>query len=584
MAKILKFTQSADYYFNKGVEYKEQGNFVDAIDSFYTVIKLEPKNPYNYVELGYAYTDAQLYREGADAFLKALALDKNIETVYIGLMQCFSEMGNIDLGFYYFKLGVENGVVEEDSLDEIVEIVENKRPRLRLYDDLAGETIVKNARRMMASGQNAVARSMLEEVESKNKSYADAQNSLAYLSYLEKEYEKCVQISVERLAENENDNQALSNAVLAYHELGDSEKEREFSSRLVSVVDAFDKNYDDKTIYRIASAFMRVDSSELALRYYERLLEKNPYDSQALLVYSLCLYNLSRYEEAKKYIVMLRKVYPNNLSVKYYARHIINKDNEHIPLGEVIPLGEHERRKHRVHEAFSLLSEVDKVVERLDEDEELRDMVVWMFDIEEYNLCRVMAEFLGQHPTWQKFLRERLLTAFGSPFLKRYYLTALLLYSGDKKITVSFDGKLRTIIPSAPKFDSYKLERIYWIAYSGAIACGVKNISKLKKAFLDIQQRIVDSGFDLENADERALSAIVANESQLCDEFKSFFNLGTFFDCEDEKIKEYADALGVEKKLDALSKYLEQVFADAQKAMENITSESENNEGEEKND
>ena len=577
MAEIIKFTQDADYYYNKGVEYSEKGNFVEAIDNFHTTAKLEPNNPYNFVELGYNYTEAGLYREATESYLKALALDRSIDTVYLGLMQNFINLGDGDTAFYYFKLGMENGAFEDDfNVEDYIERVERK-PMLKLYEEKEDDTVIVGARRLMATGQLKLARQILEEIEEGNANYKEAINNLSYLSYLEKDYEKCISLAERNLGLDGGDRFALANAVIGYHKTGNKQKEEECAKRLDEVTPM-----DSETLYRTASCFMQSDNSVLAHKYYGKMLEDNPYDLVNLMVYALSLYNLGKKDEAGKYMVMLRKLYPENHSVKYYARHVIRKEIDHIPLGDVLPWGEHERRKHRIDEVFSMLSNLDAVVKRLDEDEEMKEMVTWMFEIEEYHLCKVISEFLGQHERWQEFLRERVAKPFGSPYLKRHYLTSLLLYSEKRKFSVCFDGKFRIVSPSAPTFNNEKEERIYWIAYSACVSLGVKSVAKLKKAFALMQNRIIEKDFDLASADERALSALLCNVSGVHASFSRFFDLGSFFECETENVTEYAYNLDLPRKLDAFAEFMEKLASGAMTMEQSENTDT--TEGEENND
>lgn len=552
MGKIIQFKQDAEYYYNKGIDYSECGNVVDAVACFRTAISLEPDNALNYVELGCSYLEAELYRDAADSLIKALTYDRYIETAYLGLMQAFAGLNDGAAAFYYYREGKRNGVFDDDfGFDDVLERVP-KEPRLDVYEDKRDEITLINGSCLMAAGNYDLAETLLGSLKKKSKQYIKARNNLGYLEYLRGNYEKSIELCEEMLTADPCDAMALGNAMVSYHKLGNAQKEAEMAERLNEAADM-----NDPELYLLAMRYMQADNSEMALRFYERLLQDNAYDVGNLMVYAQALYNVGRREEATRYMIMLRKLYPDNHSVRYFARYIVSGTIDHIPLSNVIPRGENERRKHRVNETFSMLSDLDAVLERLDSDEELLEMTTWMFEIEEYNLCRVVAEFLGQDEKWQDYLRELLIRSDGSAYLKRYYLTNILLYSKKRRIAVCFDGMLRFISPKAPYFANRMAERVYWIAYSAAICYNVKDISGLKESFITVQNRIAATGFDIEKANDRALAALVCNYSAAHEYFKHYAELGAMFDCEGREITEYYERLGLSRKVDAITELME---------------------------
>ncbi len=543
--KVIKMKNDAEYYYKRGIDKSDAGSYIEAIDCFYSALYRDPDNLWIYSELAFNYLELGLVNDAIKVYYKILALDKRCEVGYLGLIQCFLRENRIANAVYYFEMGRDNNALDTEidfdgfEKDYGDDEIQSSKPKLKVVDRNDHSEMVKLAQRMILSGEEDFARQMLEGIPESSNQITDAKNHLSFLAYIIEDYERCARLTKEVLDKEPNNIYALSTAALASNKVHDSDKVAEYSDRLDSV-----NSNAREDIYRIAMCFLQLGDTVMCEKYFGKLFDMMPYERDITLAYSIALYDNGKRSEAKSFMLDLRRLFPEDSAVSYYARFIGEGQIKHIPVATDLPEGEKERRLHRIDETFAMDNDVDKVVERMYHDEELYDMVLWLFASNELAAANRIAAFLIQHEDWQVFFKDKLIDPDVPVMHKKEYLLGYLRYSDNKKFSLVIGDLLQHFNPRPPKCnDTFIMRDTYWTVYATCAFVTRDFSGKIGKAYKKVIDIMSAPAFEPFNIDKNIMAAVIV---YLARPHKIFFDKTEcceIFGCAEESFDEYLSKL-----------------------------------------
>ena len=206
-------------------------------------------------------------------------------------------------------------------------------------------------------------------------------------------------------------------------------------------------------------------------------------------MYALALFNLHKRDDARSYMTALRRLYPDNGTIAYYARLMNEPNVNHIKLNVSIPRREIQNRIKYIDERFAELGDAEKVADAMFDDEELYEDVMWLLFSNEYSLASHIGSFLCQDELWQPFILDRLIDPDVPPAVKKDYLLSYLKYSKIKKFSLLVGDVMLFFSPRMPKCsDDINIQDAYWNAYATCAFVTQSFQSKLNKIYKKIAE------------------------------------------------------------------------------------------------
>lgn len=555
MGKILTTDYSATAFYERALDKIEKEEYLEAIGDLWSAIARDKNEPDYYIELADCYSALGVTERALKYYFKVIDLDKKYEDAYVGLMQTYAQLDRPEMALYYLSMGLDVGVLgeeyepDEDYLrEELSETAKSfsspQKPRLSMLKKHDCSQTIVTAKKMIMGGQTDMAKEMLLSVPKQSDQYLDSQKTLASLAYADGDMESAVYSCDKILSENPSDVYALSIGIASNHNLGNLERKEELCKRVESL-EVTDRN----DLYRIALSFSEAKEYQRASRYYEKLTQTDPYDREIALCSALAHYNCNERAYAQKKIKQLRIIYPEDAVIAYYSRHIIANKVDDIPVISTLPDGERLRRLHRIEETFSQLRDVEAVTKRLAEDEELYEMIIWLFSSSDSGLSAHVADFLCQNSYWQEVIRDLLLEPLLPASTKKDYLVTYLKNSECKRFTLLVGDILQSFIVRKPKCnDGILMSECYYETY-GVLAFISADFSKqLNREYKRVVDILNSPSFESFVIDKKVMSAVLCYMIQAHPMMKIKQNCCEVFECRIEDFNEYLYRLGVEKR------------------------------------
>lgn len=546
--KIVKLKNDAQYYFEKGVERSDAGEYVLAIDNFYSSLDRDDvTNPVVLSELAYAYLALGLNEKALEFYFYLLCQDPYSEVAYLGLIRCFAER-NPSAALYYLNRGIDEGVLSEDfQMNEGIEVEfeERKKPLFSLYDGRDNSELINIAKGMLAGGENELARHVYEEVPEDSKQYVDAKNGLAFIELNNGNYSDASQLCDLSLARDPKNFAALNTKMIAQARGGNEQGALE-TAKIIDEMNVSDLQY----LYSAATSFMESGLYEYSEKYFERAYNRAPYQRDCTLAYALHLYNRGKKADAKAHLLDLRRLYPEDSVVGYYARAVNAGESEWIKPAFTLPTKEKNRRLNNIESVFSELSDINKVNERLAEDEDLYDSVMWLLDSNDNVTAEKVGVFLCQTQEWHPYFEFKFVDYNVSPMLKREWLNTYLCFSESKKfkLVVGFVQMEHDATP--PKCnDNHRMREAYWRFYSTAVFVCPSFRKEVRRAYKKAVKLMSAPDFEPFEIDVDTMSAVLAKMTGL----KSFNDDAlcvNLFNCKKDLYEQYLQRLGIKNSKD----------------------------------
>lgn len=474
----LKFDNSSALMKFAGDSFLKEERYGDAIDCYFRALKTSRRNVDGIMsKIAYVY---QLTGDGIQAitwYLRALSRNPQNGDVYPGLVHEFSQLGYEmrDTAMYYFTLGKMRNIVTEgeiedlndmaasadDDAEEDMEVVDRcgYTDEERLVDDLNSAMRFERAGRYMKEHAAEAAYALFGSVDRKDSHYIGARRMMMKIEYERGDFTGAAMTAGELLKVNPADEEALIYSAAANHELGDC-KERDRCYNMV--VPSSELSCEDLEL--LAKVAWNIGDLTAAKKHLSSVQRYLPWDRNALLHLSLCCANLGEKENAKKYIVEAMRLYPDDLTLKYYSDRIAEGD-ANFTMTDAVPDKEADRREDLLDDWMAERATVEAVTEGLKKDPQMREYLDWLFQEGDIGLQVDIARFLAQNGKWKDFLECQLLMPDAPEELKKNILIEMFDSQCDCAVNATTGNFFRRLNYCPPKDLCAEARDVYRYAY-----------------------------------------------------------------------------------------------------------------------
>ncbi len=554
MGKIIKGRFDADSFYDRAVNCIEKERYIEAIGYVNTAIKLGGDKIEYLLDLGDCYRVLGITDRALKCYFKILSKNKYFEEAYVGIMQAFIEIDRPEMSLFYLSMGLNVGALgpdyepDEEALREDYQLdvsVSERAPasEFKLLSKNDCSEKIDFAKKLLLSGQSMLAKQIAEDVPKESRQFIDAQKIIASIEYASENIAAALEICDKILCTCPYDTFALSVKMAALHELGGVDGVEEIAKTLDSV--SVTKKED---LLRIAMSFSEVGDNVRCARFYKRLNDEYPYVREIMLPCAIAHYNCKNQALALSLVHDMKKLFPSDPVVAYYCRHIVDARVDNIPVLTELPEGEKLRRLHRIEECFAQLQHLESVTERLDKDEELREMVVWMLTNPCSKISANVAGFLVQDEYWQNFIADLLLEPYLSAAAKKEYLMAYLKSTECSSFSILIGEVFQTFKIRIPKCDDTpKLRDCYYDTFATLAFITYEFSKKLNRAYKTLVKKMSEPDFVPTKLDNNVVCATLCYMSKAHKMLDSQRNCCEIFDCKEEDLKEFLRRLDLEK-------------------------------------
>jgi tetratricopeptide (TPR) repeat protein len=91
---LIQEPSSAEKYLKQGVDYGDQGQYEQAVESFRHAISLDPDSVFAHYNLGWAYSQLGRYKEAIASCQQAIKLDAGLVDAYFTLGVAYNALGD----------------------------------------------------------------------------------------------------------------------------------------------------------------------------------------------------------------------------------------------------------------------------------------------------------------------------------------------------------------------------------------------------------------------------------------------------------------------------------------------------------
>ncbi|MBO5223929.1 MAG: hypothetical protein J6C23_05395 [Clostridia bacterium] len=535
MAKFHRILNNADSYFRKGMESSNEGEYIRAIDYFFRAYELddEKDKPETLMEIGACYSLLGEHDSALKAYYKALAVDAKSESAFVGVISSLIALNKNSEAIYYINYSDAKNIIGDDY-----DVSVTNRNTFKVVGKYDREATIFVARKLMANGEYAYAKKILEEIPSQSKDYVEALNLIAMICLGEQKYLQSAIICDSVLARQPENIDALTTKIVALHYSANLKERDECVSVLTSL-----SVTKEQEVRKIAVCMQQIQNEEYSLKYYKKLLEFTPYDKTSNLIVAILYHNTGKHAAAHSAMVRLSKLYPDCETVKFYALNI-REESDKFEISASIPQSEQERRLDEVNDKLSKLKTTEKAVNYAKKHREFYNLLKWTISSPQAKIAGHVASFLAQHTYFHPMIREMLVNPDVNYYPKRECLPTFLEFAQKKNFAIYSQDVVQFFKPRIPKLDVQDvLKNIYWAVYANCVflTCDFdKNLNAKYKSFI---KRITEEDnvklFSI--ADKASLSALLAHYTELHPVFSDVKSLARVFDTDEKRLQSMLD-------------------------------------------
>ncbi len=508
MTKIHKLHNDADYYFNKGVTYSDNGEYTKAIDCFYRAYESDADEDRleTLLEIGACYAMLSQHSSALNCYYKILAIDSKNEMAFVGIISSLIALNKNSEAIYYINYTDSKNIIGEDY-----DVSVTSRKDFKVVGKYDREATVFVARKLIANGEYAYAKKILEEVPPQSKDYVEALNLIAMIYLGEEKFLSSALVCDTILEKAPTDVNALTTKIVSLHYANNIKERDSVVKDLVAI--NFEKEQDIK---KIATCMQQIKNEEYALKYYKKLSELSPYEKDTNLTLALLYHNVNKNELAHSILVRLAKIYPDCETVRYFAQNL--KEEEKFDITPIIPQDEQERRFNEVNDRLSSLKTVERVVNYTKKHKEFYLLLKWLINSPQHKIAGHVASFLAQSQYFHPMIRELLVSPNVSYAVKKSCLPDFLETAQKKNFAMFLQDVLQFFKPHQPKLDVPDvIKSAYWTVYANCAFFTVDFDKQLNTTYKQFAKRILNcSNEEIINVlDENLLSALLAYETRL---------------------------------------------------------------------
>lgn len=553
---VLKFKPTARTMIHVADDFLSVGNYPEAIDCLYRAYLKNKKDYEIMTRLGEAYTFIRDFNLAIMWFIRALNVNAKCDKIYAGIMQCYIDWGYgmSSAPFYYYTLGVKNGAfktedlmngvydddLSDDDYEEAEEVIPNKHMSLKFANLRVTDSMKYEAgRKLFEENHYNSAYKSLKDIPDTNAHYLDAQRMLMEIDVSK----GCAKSASERaeiiLKEYPADASALIHGAVAYGEKYDLKRRTELYTRFAEIEDITPDQAGKGAAVAVA-----LKKYEDAVRYLKMLKKIDPYNRSILLRMAQLYANLGDKARAKSNVIEALKLFPDDLTLKYYAEQIDALQGcASFEISDELPEEEAKAREKALDEWLLEKSTIGAVTAGLKENEKMREYLDWLFQEGDLDFQDDVAVFLAQSTKWKKYLETLLIDPSIDSNLKKEILISMFDNFCDCKVAVTTGHIYQKLSYNPPVGLNDLAAKTYRIAFVNLAFISDGYVRNLNKAIVALNPALNVVMQQETEPDAYALAAAVA--------YRCGIVPGTFkkkeclklFDCDEERFAHYVKSL-----------------------------------------
>ena len=330
MGEILEFKRDHNYYFKKGTAFIANGNFFDAVKNIREAIKLCDnlflKSSY-YLVLAQAYSKMNLIQISNRCYYKALDFDSFSQIAFLGLGENFFLGQDMLMAQYYLNLclrtGNEGPVIQKANM--VLKEINKSGKKFRViktYEEELNDKFLNLAEKHMLKGgfDKAIENFLkVDESKLKEKEKNQLRSGLSFAYFFTGNHQKGIELS------ESVDNKTtldLCNLMLLYYYNEDAEKLKVIREEILSKTDLTKED-----TYKIAISFAHIKEHNTAKHYIEKVLKEDTFSTEIDLLYAIACLNCGEKYEAKKQLLKILAVDPENSYIYKKYLNLCDKPN-----------------------------------------------------------------------------------------------------------------------------------------------------------------------------------------------------------------------------------------------------------------
>ncbi|MBE5732664.1 MAG: hypothetical protein E7353_06460 [Clostridiales bacterium] len=458
MAQIHKLQNNADYYFDKGVSYSDNGEYTKAIDCFYRAYELDVNKDSadTLLEIGACYAMLGEHYSALKMYYRTLAIDAKNESAFVGIISSLIELNRNPEAIYYINYSDSKNIIGEDY-----DVSVTNHKNFKVVGKYDREATIYVARKLMHSGEYSYAKKLLEEVPPQSRDYIEALNLIAMIYLREEKFVSSALVCDAVLAKLPNDVNALTSKIVALHYANNIKERDEIIERLDDV-----NVTKEQDIKKVAKCMQQVKNEKYTLKYYKKLLDFTPYDKVANLLVAIIYHNMGKHSLAHSIMVKLAKLYPDCEKVKYFAINL-REGNDKFDVVPDIPQSEQESWFDEINDTLSSLKTVERVANYVKKHSEFYDKLRWIITSPQVKIAGHISAFLAQSVYFHPLIRELLVNPDVNYYAKRECLAPFLEFAQKKNFAMFLQDVVQFFKPHQPKLKvSNELNTAYWRVYA----------------------------------------------------------------------------------------------------------------------
>ena len=454
MGNVTEFKQTSQALVKAGAYFFERNLYADAIDCLYRAHLKDETDSEIMSDIGDVYMAVGDPFQALDWYVRALHANPSDENVYGCLIKCCADMGDDmrEAAYYYFAMGRNRGIMTPEELEALGEFEDDEEA----IDENVKVGSVGDAMRYQR-GQKCLrehalsaAYMMFASVSKEDVHYKNARRLMLKIDVERERFGDAAELADELLEYDDEDTEALIYGAEAYHELGVTEKCDDYYAR--AQLDKESSCDDIETLARVAWHMGRYDE---ALKHLLTVKNFLPWDREILMQIAMCYANLGNRDAAKYYIVLVKRLYPDDTALKYYAEEIdaMNGKCRFEPL-DCIPEAEAIEREDDIYDWMVSHKSVNAAMNELKKNPVLSDYLNWLFQEGDRDLQIATGKYLAGSEKNRAYLEKLLISSYMSDEFKKNVLFEMLR---EKPPTIAvMTGSLYRRIEYAPPADLHE--------------------------------------------------------------------------------------------------------------------------------
>ena len=437
MSKVVPFSRSAAYLYQRAVKNRREGHLLDALELTRRALEKDPENVDYELDLAQVLCDLGCYVQSNRILTRMLAQDATLSECYFGLACNFYGMNDADSAYKALMCFLSEDP-ESAGRQEVGELLHNLFVARTLGDHKsrrkarAAKLAAKGVAMMRASdlpeAEQALRRSL--QISPRN---SQTRALLAMCLAMKGNLESAVKEVARSLRPVKPPLRALCIAAQIENATGNPEA----AAKLMDQAAA--RNPDGSDLRMLLSAACELKMDERVFELTQKALIEAPYDRQLLHLCAAAIVNTARpLDRASQCWARIRRLEPGDDVAGYYLAH---PDHKPIPYAYRLPKEEVDKRADYLAEIAR--SGLEGVETTWKQGEELHRTVKWALECEDAVFLRAGVNLLSavETPEAEWLLRQVMLEPAAAQSLKHQALTLLGLRGAKPPFLMTGEDK-----------------------------------------------------------------------------------------------------------------------------------------------